>query len=77
MCALYRVCAPLSRTTNTGQWACLTTESETPPISALLRAPSPLLPITIVPASSSSLSLTIYVWMEDGQEANTIYCGGA
>src|ERR687896_2710042 len=48
-----------SRTTNTGQWACLTTDSETPPISALLRPPRPLLPITIVPAPSSSLSLTI------------------
>src|ERR671917_1800498 len=48
-----------SRTTNTGQWACLTTDSETLPISALLRPPSPLLPITIVPTPSSSLSLTI------------------
>ena len=48
-----------SRTTNTGQWACLITDSETPPISALRMAPSPLLPITIVPTSSSSLSRTI------------------
>src|SRR5918996_1114127 len=48
-----------SRTTNTGQWACLTTDSETLPISALLTAPRPLLPITIVPTPSSSLSFTI------------------
>src|ERR671917_301541 len=48
-----------SRTTNTGQWACLTTDSETLPTSALLRPPRPLLPITIVPTPSSSLSLTI------------------
>src|ERR671920_1693994 len=48
-----------SRTTNTGQWACLTTDSETLPISDLLSPPRPLLPITIVPAPSSSLSFTI------------------
>src|SRR5688572_15338820 len=48
-----------SRTIRTGQWACLTTDSETLPIRDLFRPPRPLLPITIVPTPSSSLSLTI------------------
>src|SRR5215208_735583 len=39
-----------SRTTKTGQWACLTTESETLPIKARLIPPRPLLPSTISPA---------------------------
>src|ERR671911_3162839 len=48
-----------SRTIMTGQWACLTTESDTLPISARLTPPSPLLPITIRSAPSSSAKATI------------------
>src|SRR3712207_1339087 len=48
-----------SRTTITGQWACLTTESETLPIKALLIPPRPRLPITMRPAPSSSANATI------------------
>src|ERR687897_2238510 len=44
-----------SRTIRTGQWACLTTESETLPISARLTPPNPLLPRMIKPAPISSL----------------------
>jgi hypothetical protein len=47
------------RATKTGQWACLTTESETLPIRALLTPPCPRLPIAISPASISSASFTI------------------
>src|SRR5215203_5862750 len=54
-----RVAPSYLRTTNTGQWACVTTDSETLPIKALFRAPRPLLPITIAPAPSSSLGFTI------------------
>src|SRR5829696_6826922 len=42
-----------SRTMVTGQWACLTTESDTLPSSALLILPRPLLPITIKPVPIS------------------------
>src|SRR5215211_2101989 len=48
-----------SRTMVTGQWACLTTASETLPIKALLSLPCPLLPMTINPAPISSASSTI------------------
>ena len=41
------------RTTKTGQWACLTTESETLPVRDRLIPPLPLLPMTIRPAPSS------------------------
>src|SRR5919107_3280008 len=56
---LYAACSFSGRTTNTGQWACLTTESETLPISARRTPPSPLLPITIRSAPSSSAKATI------------------
>jgi hypothetical protein len=46
---------PYSRTIRTGQWACLTTESETLPIKARLTPPNPLLPMMIKPAPISSL----------------------
>ncbi len=52
-------CVPHLRTTRTGQWACRTTLSETLPIRARLKPPSPRLPMTISPAPNSSLSLTI------------------
>src|SRR5215211_1376114 len=56
----YYVCPYLwSRTTKTGQWACLTTASETLPISARLMPPWPLLPTTISPALVSSAKATI------------------
>ena len=51
--------SPYSRTMVTGQWACLTTASETLPNKALLSLPWPLLPITINPAPISSASSTI------------------
>src|SRR5918994_2715469 len=51
--------APYSRTTNTGQWAWRTTESETLPINALLKRPRPRLPTTMSPAPSSPASPTI------------------
>src|SRR5215204_4265203 len=56
---LYAACPFSGRTTNTGQWAWRTTESDTLPISARLTPPSPLLPITIRSAWSSSAKATI------------------
>jgi hypothetical protein len=41
------------RTTETGQWVCLITESETLPIKALFKGPRLRLPITISPVLSS------------------------
>src|SRR5215208_3210621 len=43
-----------SLTMSTGQWACLSIESDTLPIRVRLIAPSPLLPMTISAAPSSS-----------------------
>jgi hypothetical protein len=50
---------PSLRTTKTGQWACLTTDSETLPIKARLIPPCPRLPITMSPAPISSPKATI------------------
>src|SRR5687768_12549947 len=47
------------RTTKTGQCACRTTESETLPSNALVIAPTPRLPITIMPTSSASAARRI------------------
>ena len=60
LCGVLGRCAhSYSLTIVTGQWACLTTESEMLPISALLILPRPLLPITINPASRSAAKSTI------------------